>query len=176
MWEAAGGGGLAHNEPQPRSQRGRLHNRQAKQAGGGESLKRPCAHSLRQLPGLCGKMDPPARRRVGSPCLTRPLLRVRLFPGRQEGQRPDRPVSSSPTHIPSATEGLAEDRGTPACREWYRQNSPEPSLARPARHREAARPAGSGPRSRLFPTLCRDLILPFSIRASRTAFPQAEAS
>lgn len=108
-----------------------------------------CPSAVCQLPGLCGKMDPPARRRVGSWCLTRPLLRVRLCPGRQENQHPERPVSSSPTHIPSATKGLAEDPGTPACREWYRQNSPEPSRARPARHREATRPAGSGPRSRL---------------------------
>lgn len=109
-----------------------------------------CPSAVCQLPGLCGKMDPPARRRVGSWCLTRPLLRVRLCPGRQENQHPERPVSSSPTHIPSATMGLAEDPGTPACREWYRQNSPEPSRARPARHREATRPAGSRPRSRLF--------------------------
>lgn len=109
-----------------------------------------CPSAVCQLPGLCGKMDPPARRRVGSWCLTRPLLRVRLCPGRQENQHPERPVSSSPTHIPSATKGLAEEPGTPACREWYRQNSPEPSRARPARHREATRPAGSGPRSRLF--------------------------
>lgn len=89
-----------------------------------------CPSAVCQLPGLCGKMDPPARRRVGSRCLTRPLLRVRLCPGRQENQRPERPVSSSPTHTPRATTGLAEDPGTPACREWYRQNSPEPSLAR----------------------------------------------
>lgn len=71
-----------------------------------------CPSAVCQLPGLCGKMDPPARRRVGSWCLTRPLLRVRLCPGRQENQHPERPVSSSPTHIPSATMGLAEDPGT----------------------------------------------------------------
>lgn len=136
-----------------------------------------CPSAVCQLPGLCGKMDPPARRRVGSWCLTRPLLPVRLSPGRQENQHPERPVSSSPTHIPGAAKGLSEDPGTPACREWYRQNPPEPSRApcptqggnQTSRHRAAQPPL-------LFPTLGRDLVLPFSTRASRTASPRAEAS
>lgn len=74
MWEAAGGGGLAHNEPQQRSQRGRLHNRQAKQAGGGEPLKRPCAHSLRHSAASPPPWNNPqparSRREMASPSHT----------------------------------------------------------------------------------------------------------
>ncbi|XP_036051921.1 skin secretory protein xP2-like isoform X2 [Onychomys torridus] len=68
-----------------------------------------CPSAVCQLPGLCGKMDPPARRRVGSRCLTRPLLGVGLSPGRQENQHPERPVSPAPTHS-RATRGLAKTR------------------------------------------------------------------
>ena len=57
-----------------------------------------CPSAVCQLPDLCGKMDPPARRRVGSRCLTRPLLGIRLGPGRQENQHTERPASSPPTH------------------------------------------------------------------------------
>lgn len=57
-----------------------------------------CPSAVCQLPGSGGKMDPPARR------LTRPLLRVRLSPGRQENQHPERPASSSRPH-PRAPRG-----------------------------------------------------------------------
>lgn len=57
-----------------------------------------CPSAVCQLPGLCGKMDPPARRRVGSRCLKRPLLGVRVGPGRQENQHTERPASSPATH------------------------------------------------------------------------------
>lgn len=87
MWEAAGGGGLAHNEPQPRSQRGRLHNRQAKQAGGGESLKRPCAHSLRH-----SAASPPP---WNNPQPARPR-REMASPSHTSGRSP--PKESGPAH------------------------------------------------------------------------------
>ncbi|XP_041520004.1 uncharacterized protein LOC121456188 [Microtus oregoni] len=65
-----------------------------------------------------------------------------------------------------------EDPDTPACREWYRQNPPEPSHApcptqgdnQTSRLRAAQPPL-------LFPTLGRDLVSPFSTRAPRTAPP-----
>lgn len=113
-------------------------------------------------------MDPPARRRVGSWCLTRSLLGVKLSPGRQENQHPERPISSFPTHI----QERREDPGTPTYREWYRQTPPEPSRApcptlggnQTSRLRAAQPPL-------LFPTLGRDLVSPFSTRAPRTASP-----
>lgn len=63
-----------------------------------------------------------------------------------------------------------EDPGTPACREWYRQNPPEPSRApcptqggnQTSRLRAAQPPL-------LFPTLGRDLVSPFSTQAPRIA-------
>lgn len=58
-----------------------------------------CPSAVCQLTGLCGKMDPPAGRRVGFWRLTRLLFGVRLSPDRQENQHSERPVSSSPTRI-----------------------------------------------------------------------------
>ncbi|XP_029785002.1 basic proline-rich protein-like [Suricata suricatta] len=59
-------------------------------------------------------MDPTARRRVGSRRLTRPLLGVRLGPGRQENQHTERPASSAPTHHSRDNTPGSEDPGAPA--------------------------------------------------------------
>lgn len=72
-----------------------------------------CPSAVCQLPGLCGKMDPPARRRVGSRCLTRPLLGVRLGPGRQENQHTERPASSAPPRLSARSSARLGAPGRP---------------------------------------------------------------
>lgn len=137
-----------------------------------------CPSAVCQLPGLCGKMDPPARRRVGSWCLTRPLLGVRLGPGRQENQHTERLVSSPPTHISTAMKRLAEDRGTPGSREWYRQDLPGPRARALPWHREATGPAdrARAAASTFSHARSRPHLTPSAAEASRAAPPRVEVS
>lgn len=87
MWEAAGGGGLAHNEPRPSQPRGwgRLHNtRQPSGPGGGDRRRPPCARlptPARARPAANWRRPPVPqaahpRRRVDLPIRSVPLARL----------------------------------------------------------------------------------------------------
>lgn len=120
-----------------------------------------CPSAVCHLPGSCGKMDPPARRRVGSCCLTRPLLGVRLGPGRQENQHLERPASARPARrepSPPEPRGPASPRGDrpgPGGQRLLPRPTPGRALARPSAHGGPALrprpPSSPGPR-RVLPT------------------------
>lgn len=122
------------------------------------------------MPDLCGKTDPPARRRVGSRCLTRPLLGVRLGPGRQENQHTERPASSPPTHsFTRLSDWIYRPRDP-----HLRRVVPSESFGTPSAR--ALPPAAIGPAASghanpplSYPTKSRDLAARLSDGASPTA-------
>lgn len=114
-----------------------------------------CPSAVCQFPGLCGKMDPPARRRVGSWRLTRLLLGIRLSPGRQENQHTERAGFFFPDPYLNATQQLGlRTQASPPWQVVAPESSRIRARAKPPSDNEATGQSSSG--------LCGRLYLSFS--------------